>query len=122
MASKKTTRPGVRTNAIASDDQVGRKKTQCDDTHTLLSRARKEADRLSDEVRRLRNAFDTYVEQTSKELRASQQEIERLARRVHRLEQVTRSRVQIDTQVRLPASPAKSLFTFLGRPGQPSLS
>jgi hypothetical protein len=121
MASKKTPGPGVRTTAIASDDQVGRKKTPRD-THTLLSRARKEADRLADEVRRLRNAFDAYVGQTSKELRVSQQEIERLARRVHRLEQVTRPRVQIDTQARLPASPAKSLFTFLGRPSQPSLS
>ena len=97
------------------------RKGRCD-TGTLLSRARKEADRLSDEVRRLRDAFDTYVEQASKELRVSQHEIERLARRVHRLEQLATPRVRIDTQVRLPTSPAKSLFTFLGRPCLPSLS
>ncbi len=121
MARKKTRRPGVRLTVTPSHGQSGVTKGQCA-TDTLLSRARKEADRLSDEVRRLRTAFDTYVEQTSKELQASQQEVERLARRVHRLEQLARPRMQIDTQVRLPTSPAKSLFTFLGRPTLSSLS
>jgi uncharacterized coiled-coil DUF342 family protein len=92
------------------------------DTNALLNQARKEADRLFDEVRRLRSAFDSYMEQTSKQLHVSQQEIERLGRRVHRLEQLARPRVQIDTAARLPTSSAKSLFTFLGRPNLPSLS
>lgn len=121
MASKKTTRPGVRTMVITAHGQAGAEKNRRD-PDTLLSRARQDADRLSDEVRRLRTAFDTYVEQTSKELRASQHEIERLSRRVHQLEQLARPRLQIDTQARLPAPSVKSLFTFLGRPTAPSLS
>jgi hypothetical protein len=120
MATKKTPRSGLRTIVIASHPQAGLKTRH--DTNTLLNDARKEADRLFDEVRRLRNAFDSYVEQTSKQLQVSQQEIERLARRVHRLEQLAKPRVQIDTAARLPTSSAKSLFTFLGRPSLPSLS
>jgi hypothetical protein len=73
-------------------------------------------------MQRLRGAFDTHVERISRELQTSQQEIERLARRVQRLEQQARPRMQIDTRGRLPTSPAKSLFTFLGRPSLPSLS
>jgi hypothetical protein len=107
---------------IAAHPQTGTKKTR-QETDALLNRARKEADRLFDEVRRLRSAFDSYVEQTSKELHVSQQEIERLARRVYHLEQLARPRVQVDTAARLPStSSAKSLFTFLGRPNLPSLS
>jgi hypothetical protein len=42
---------------------------------------------------------------------------------VYRLEQLGGARVQIETSmVRLAPSPAKSLFTFLGRPSLSSLS
>ena len=94
-------------------------------TRSKVHSARAAAVRLPDEVQHLRNDFEKYVEQTSKDLEASRQEIQRLARRVYHLEQLVEQHMPADgpaVSLQAPPSRAKSLFTFLGRPNLPSLS
>ena len=84
--------------------------------------ARKQPRRLSDEVRELRDAFETYTQRASKELQVARKETERLARRVHYLEQIMKHNALAETSAAPTRTSAKSLFTFLGRRNQPSLS
>lgn len=77
------------------------------------------------EVQRPRGDVDTSLAQTSKDLDALRQEVQRLARRVQHLEQLVKHQAQAATRAvpaQTPPSSAKSLFTFLGRPSLTSLS
>lgn len=87
----------------------------------LLSRESADANHGSNEFALLCSAFDTYAERISKDLEAAQQEVRRLSRRVQHLEQLVKEQAHA-VPMRVSPSPARSLFTFLGRPNLPSLS
>ncbi len=91
---------------------------------TRVARSKMQSALLSArEEQRLRGDADTSLGQTSKDLDALRQEVQRLARRVQHLEQLLKQQTQAETRpVQTPTSSAKSLFTFLGRPSLPSLS
>lgn len=132
MKSQETPAPMERKRAARSKtpsgptvSRTGGVKRPQRDAAALLTPARSEPVRLSDEVLHLRNDFVQYVEQASKDLEAARQEVQRLARRVHHLEQLLKQRARTETPVvstQAPPPAAKSLFTFLGRSNLASLS
>ena len=88
------------------------------DTDAPIGLAHRKTARLADDLQRLRAEFDRYAEE-------SQQEMQRLSRRVYQLEQLAKTiRRERPTTgaTRTPMPSARSLFTFLGRPAFPSLS
>jgi len=118
MAKKKVTRSKAQLNPAVSRLWGDAKKMRRD-TEVLLKRERSEAVRLSAEVRRLRSDLDKHVERTSKDLEACRQDVQNVARRVHRLDQLVRQQMPAAATAAPPPAPspaAKSLFTFLGRP------
>ena len=89
------------------------------DAEALLNRVRREAERLSKELQRLRSESDELGKRIAGDLQASRQEIERLARCVKELEHVVIQATAPRAPGQVPSWPAKSLFTFLGRPNFP---
>jgi hypothetical protein len=119
ITAKKTVRSKPQPQPVPLSLQDGAATSQRE-SEALLQRARREAERLSQDLQRLRSESDELGKRIAGDLEIARQEIERLSRRVKELERLVIQATPPRTSAQPPSWPSKSLFTFLGRPHLPS--
>ena len=120
VAAKRTVRSNPQPHPIPLLMHSGATTMQRD-AEARLNHVRREAERLSKELQRLRSESDELGKRIAGDLEASRQEIERLARCVKEFERGLTQATVPRTPGQAPSWPAKSLFTFLGRPNFPGV-